>query len=326
MAVEAAPIPTAPPSDKVAVACGRSASANETLMGGRATITVVGGSPGLLGAAFELARRCESLWSRFIPTSDIMRLNRAEGRPVEVNELTIALVEAMIEGHTLTAGTFDPTLLPDVIAAGYDRSVLDPTQRTVLPASAVTSGRLEDIRIDPPKIQLPLGTTLDPGGIGKGAAADAVCELALAGGADGVMAEIGGDIVVAGESPSGEAWCLGIENPFAGADPSDDIHVDVVQLTAGALVTSSVRKRIFSLEGTDRHHLIDPSTHRSATTEVQTVSVIASTGARAEVLTKAGFLVDPDDYLDWLPTVGAAGLVVLADGTCDESTNWGEHR
>lgn len=326
MAVEAASISTAPPFGKAVVDAGRSISTTETLMGGRATITVVGGSPDLLGAAFTLARRCESLWSRFIPTSDIMRLNRSEGQPIEVDELTVSLVEAMIEGHTITAGTFDPTLLPDVIAAGYDRSVLDPRQRTVLPASAVAPGRLGDVRIDPPDIQLPRGTTLDAGGIGKGAAADAVCDLVMAGGAAGVMVEIGGDIVVAGEGPGGEAWRLGIENPFAGTDPSVDIHVDVVQLTAGALVTSSVRKRVFSVAGTECHHLIDPSTHRSATTEVQTVSVIASTGARAEVLTKAGFVLDPDEYLDWLPTLGAAGFVVLADGSCGESTNWGDHR
>lgn len=327
MASDFASTPTAPPPDRAIFEAKPSLSRTETLMGGHATITVVGGSPLMLDAAFELARRCESLWSRFIPTSDIMRLNGCEGRPVRVDDLTVSLIESMIEGHILTAGSFDPTVLPDVIAAGYDRSVLDPSQRTVLPESAVSPGRLSDVRIDGTEIQLPLGTTLDAGGIGKGMTADLVCDLVLSGGGAGVMAEIGGDIVVGGQGPDGEEWRLGIENPLAGPDPGpDEVHVDVVRLTTGALVTSSIRKRVFSVDGVDHHHLIEPATHRSATTRVQTVSVIALTGARAEVLTKAGFLIEPLEYLNWLPTVGAAGLVVLADGTCQESTNWGEYR
>jgi len=327
MPVEHASISTVPPSGELIVDGGRSVSRTEALMGGHATITVVGGTTRVLDAAFALAHQCESLWSRFIPTSDIMRINGAEGRPVRVDARTAALVECMIEAHDLTGGTFDPTLLPDVIASGYDSSVLDPTKRTVLPASATSPGRLTGVRVFAREVQVPRGTTLDAGGIGKGATADAVCELILAEGAAGAMAEIGGDITITGDGPGGDGWRLGIENPFAGPGASpEDAHIDVVHLAEGAVATSSVRKRVFSVDGIERHHLVDPSTHRSATTDVQTVSVIASTGARAEVLTKAGFLVGTNEYLDWLSTVGAAGFVVLADGTCRESATWEEYR
>ncbi len=325
MAVTPATLPIAPASIRPVV--DGIASRSETLMGGRATITIIGGPSTLLDASFELAHRCESLWSRFIPTSDIMRLNRSEGRATSVDALTASLVATMIDGHYLTAGTFDPTLLPDVIAAGYDRSVLDPSRNTVLPVTAVSPGRPLDVRIDGTEIRLPLGTTLDAGGIGKGATADAVCALAIAGGATGVMAEIGGDIVVAGEGPRASGWHVGIENPFVGDDRvGRGPHVDVIRLTSGAVATSSTRRRVFTVDGVVRHHLLDPATRRSADRGVQTVSVVAATGARAEVLTKAGFFIGRDEYLSWLPTVGAAGLMIDADGTCHASTNWEQHR
>jgi thiamine biosynthesis lipoprotein len=58
---------------------------------------------------------------------------------------------------------------------------------------------------------------------------------------------------------------------------------------------------------------------------VQTVSVIAATGARAEALTKPGFLRDPAEYLTWLPTVGAAGLIIDDEGAMLASGNWNRY-
>jgi thiamine biosynthesis lipoprotein len=54
--------------------------------------------------------------------------------------------------------------------------------------------------------------------------------------------------------------------------------------------------------------------------------VIASTGARAETLTKPGFLRDTIAYLEWLPTVGAAGLVIDDEGVAVASGNWETYR
>jgi thiamine biosynthesis lipoprotein len=290
------------------------------LMGGHATISLVGASAPLLDAAFALADRCEARWSRFLPTSDISRLNRAEGRTVDVDASTVRLIGAMREGVALTDGDFDPTLLPLVIEAGYAASTVAPDLVTVLPDSARAPGRLADIRVEGTGVTMPVCTTLDAGGIGKGLAADLVSEFALAEGAWGVMAELGGDIVVAGRAPDGVAWSLGVEDPF---EPGR--HLGTVRIARGAIVTSSQRKRRFPNAGGERHHLIDPRAGVSAGSGIQTTTVIAATGARAEALAKSGFLRPASECLAWLPTVGAAGLLVDADGTRHESTNWGRY-
>ena len=56
-----------------------------------------------------------------------------------------------------------------------------------------------------------------------------------------------------------------------------------------------------------------------------TVTVIAATAARAEVLTKPGFLRTIDDYLEWIPTRGAAALLIDADGAEHTTTNWSDY-
>lgn len=290
------------------------------LMGGTARITVVGGTETMLDDAIALADRCEARWSRFIPTSDLSRLNDAQGAPVGVDPLTIALIGAMREGTALTAGDYSPTLLPQVIAAGYSASATAPDLITLLPAGTAPGGDLADIRIDGTTVRLPPLMTLDAGGIGKGLAADLVVTALLDAGAAGALAEIGGDIAVAGRAPDRIAWRLAVEDPWDPTTPRA-----LVRIPDGALVTSSQRKRRFPTSDGERHHLIDPRTGTSAITDVQTVSVVAVSGARAEAIAKSGFLRPLDSFLRWVPTVGAAALVIDADGRDHRSSNWADY-
>lgn len=296
-------------------------SRREAVMGGHGTVTLVGGTEQLLDDTWGFINRCEELWSRFRESSDITRLNWAEGKPVEVDHLTVTLLEAMMLGAELSAGAYNPTLLPDVLALGYETSQVDTSVTSTLPASAKAPGNLAGITIADTIITLPVGTTLDPGGIGKGLAADLAAQFALTNGAQGVMVELGGDIAVAGTAPDSVAWRLGVEDPFGETE-----HLTVVRLSAGGVVTSSQRKRRFGTSKNPTHHLVDVSTHHSAQTSVQTVTVLAATAARAEAIAKAGFMRDPQDFLNWLPSVGAAGMVVLENRDVECSDNWSQYQ
>lgn len=292
-------------------------SRSEEVMGVTGTITLVGANAHVMDQCWELAHRCEQLWSRFLPSSDISRLNMAEGQVVTVDPLTISLIEEMVKSYELTQGSFNPTVLKGVISAGYAASLTDPSKKTELPASALPQGNLTGVVIDGLSVRLPVGTVLDGGGIGKGFAADLITQRALELGAWGAMAEFGGDVVVAGNPPNGKAWRLGVEDPFDSAE-----YIDVVRLLAGGVATSSQRKRRFGAE----HHLINPDRHLSAESSIQTVTVIAASGARAEVLTKRGFMIPIEHYLAWLPEVGAAGLAIDAQGRSYMSENWVKYR
>jgi hypothetical protein len=92
------------------------------VMGTTAHVIITDGPPGLADRAAARLEELEARWSRFRPDSEISRLNEMAEVPVIVSPETYHLVERALEGWRLTAGRFDPTLLRELRAAGYDRS------------------------------------------------------------------------------------------------------------------------------------------------------------------------------------------------------------
>ena len=114
---------------------------------------------------------------------------------------------------------FDPTVLAAVRAAGYDRSFDDLPQISILDAVAPPPGcdGIEvDTRLD--LVRLPAGVGIDPGGIGKGLAADLVATAAVDLGADGAMVSLGGDLRVAGTPPP-EGWEIELDHHVVAPAP-----------------------------------------------------------------------------------------------------------
>jgi thiamine biosynthesis lipoprotein len=295
------------------------------LMGTNAHVIVTGGKPGLAQRAVERLERLEARWSRFLPDSEITRLNEHPGVPVLVSPETYLLVERAIEGWRLTGGLFDPTLLRELRAAGYDRSFEllktrgPSTQRSFVrsaDSSAAPRPRADAITLDPlvRTVRLPPGVELDPGGIGKGLAADLVVEELLADGASGAMVSIGGDLRAEGAAPEGCGWIVAVGDPRA-----PDRVVATLALNAGAVASTWRTKRSWvTADGAPRHHLLDPRTGTSAATGLAGVTVVAGRGWQAEVLAKAAFLAGRAGASPVLGAHCAGALLVTDDGATSE--------
>jgi thiamine biosynthesis lipoprotein len=288
------------------------------VMGTVANLVVVGGTEDMLDDLVRTAEFLQSLWSRFIEDSDITRLNNSEGAPTVVNPLTAKLVTEMLAAWKLTDGEYDPTILPKLISEGYAASRVNPANVTKLPDSARWPIDPTGTTVSGNTITAPIGVTLDPGGIGKGVAADILATMAIERGALGILAEIGGDVRIAGTPPDGAHWRIGIEDPFV-----ESRMIATVNLVDGAVATSSTLKRAWEKDGRTANHLINVHTGESMTTNVVTVSVVAVSAGIAEVLTKAGFT--RKDFLTWAPSLGAAAFVVYRDGTTAQSSNWKDY-
>lgn len=252
-------------------------------MGSDAHLVVVGGTDQILLGAERRIEQLEQHWSRFVDTSEICELNRRAGEAVTVSADTAMLVERAIEAWRLTGGGFDPTMLGAVLRAGYDVSFDDMPPNKVAGSSTLLTG-CTDVRIDGRTVCLPAGTGFDPGGIGKGLAADLVMAELLSAGASGACVNLGGDLRVAGESPQGVAWTIAIEHPLV-AEP-----VALVGLHAGAVATSTTLRRRWTVDGRMRHHLIDPWTGEPSESDLEVATVIAGEAWIAEVLAKAVLL------------------------------------
>jgi thiamine biosynthesis lipoprotein len=287
-------------------------------MGTIANLVLVGGTEDMLDDLVRTAEFLQSLWSRFLPESDVTRLNNAEGSPVTVNPLSAKLVSEMMAARTLTDGEYDPTILPKLLAEGYVASRVNPSNITVLPASARWPIDMTGTTIQDDIVTLPIGVTLDPGGIGKGIAADILANMALEQGALGILVEIGGDVRIGGTPPDGSQWRIDIEDPFV-----ESQSIARVNLVDGAVATSSTLKRTWDNDGRTANHLIDVHTGQSMVSDVVTVSVIAVSAGIAEVIAKAGFT--RHDFLTWAPTLGAAAFVVYREGSTAQTINWKDY-
>jgi len=157
---------------------------------------------------------------------------------------------------------------------------------------------------------------LDPGGIGKGYAADLVVSELRAAGAAGVCVNLGGDLRAEGRAPGGGSWVVGIEHPLRPGPAA------TVTLAGGAVATSSRTRRTWGPDGDRRHHLIDPATGAPADT-LAAVTVLAARGWQAEVLAKAAFLGGLDRGRALLTVAGADGLLVDDHGGLHPSGGFG---
>lgn len=267
-----------------------------------------------VGAGVEAQRmleRIERRWSRFLPGSDITRLNMAGGRPVVVDPLTLTLLAAMAEAARVTEGRYDSTVLPILVAAGYGSSIDHPSLVTFLPATSLAVGGGSGVRFDAARMSatVPPGVALDPGGIGKGLAADLVVAELLAAGAGGALVDVGGDLACAGQPPSPTGWPVTVEHPD---DPDEDVVT--FEVSAGGVATSSTRSRRWVHDGAARHHVIDPASGAMSETDLTAVTVVARTGWLAEAHATAAILSGRAGVLAYLAAHELSGLAVTMDG------------
>jgi FAD:protein FMN transferase len=206
----------------------------------------------------------------------------------------------------VTGGVYDPTVLGDLLRAGYDRSFEDIAPRDSIAASELVSGA-DGVHIEGDDIRLPINTGFDPGGIGKGLAADFVTRELRDAGAAGVCINIGGDVRVAGTSPEGDAWTIDVHHP--------DFDAPIARLGVrdGAVATSTSLRRQWTLAGESMHHLIDTRTGRPANARFELATVVSGMAWTADVLAKTLVLDRYAEPFALLRHTAAEGLVVDHD-------------
>jgi thiamine biosynthesis lipoprotein len=272
---------------------------------------IIHGDPLLLELAQHEVSQLEQRWSRFRPDSEVSEVNRRGGSWVPVSADTVELFDRAVLAHVITGGRYDPTVLGAVVRAGYDRTFDDlaGVVRTDDPSSALHLGA-GAIEIDHGSgaVRLPEGVGFDPGGIGKGLAADLVAARLEAEGVAGALINLGGDLRAIGCGPDGDDWTVELD-PAATGRPHARVALD-----HGAVATSTTLRRRWTIGGRERHHLIDPASGDPAASDVVAASIITARGWQAEVLAKAAIVAGVDDGVRLVESIGAHGLLVDRHG------------
>lgn len=286
--------------------------------GSRCGALVTGsGSAGTAAEAVALARRALLSWherfSRFLPDSELSRLNRDPRATVPVSPMMAEFAKAVRDAAPLSGGLVDATLLHEIEHAGYGQDLPDsvalatalslaPERR---PAAPAANQRWRELEVDlaASTVTRPPGLALDSGGLAKGMFADALgATLATH---PSVAIDCAGDLLVGGAA--GTARPIRVQSPF------DSSTLHTFELAQSGVATSGIGRRSWLAgDGAPAHHLLDPASGRPAFTGVVQVTALAPSALEAEIRAKAALLSGPRVAASWLPH---GGVLVFDDGS-----------
>jgi FAD:protein FMN transferase len=279
------------------------------LMGSPSEI-LIDGPAELIALGFARLRQLEQTWSRFLPDSELNRLQEWRGQWLECSDDLVAALQWCLRMHAETRGLFDPSIRTNLERLGYDRTFAEVVQQSSQPTDEFVADRvpgLVGLEISNNWVRLAHGLSIDLGGIGKGLAADIVADELIVAGANSAYVSLGGDIHAAGEPVDQNGWQVPLLHPITGDT------VDHHALYSGALVMSTVAIRRWARGGVEHHHIIDPRTGRPADTDLVAVAVAAQSAARGEALAKAAIVAGADEGAVLLRSADVKAWMISAD-------------
>jgi thiamine biosynthesis lipoprotein len=245
--------------------------------------------------ALETARRevaaCEAVLSRFRPESDLSLLNAAAGQWTTVDRRLVDALALALRARADTGGRFDPTVLPALVAAGYDASFEQLLARPPRRAVGWRAGAAIELDRRSRRVRLEPGTAIDLGGLGKGFAAERALDAMGEAwpGMTGALVDLGGDLALRGAPPERGPWRIRVADPRRPGDA-----VGVLLVGSGGIATSGRDIRRFG-PGRTLHHLIDPTTGAPAAGGPLAVTVVAPDAAEAEAHATALAISSPEE-------------------------------
>lgn len=264
-------------------------SKTEFLMGTVVTVKIYDkNKEDILSLAFERINALADKTSSEDKDSEITAVNKNAGiKPVEVSEDVYRLVEVAKEHSHLADGKFDISVgpltklwhigFPD--ARKPDQSEID----AILPLI-----NYEDVILDEQNQTVYLAKKdmiLDLGAIAKGFITDEVVTLLQENDVTTAIIDLGGNIFVLGNHPSGDLWTVGIQDPNAARGAT----VGKVSRSNESIVTSGIYERYIEVDGERYHHLLNPDTGYPFTNDLAGISIISNSSTDADALSTIAF-------------------------------------
>lgn len=227
----------------------------------------------------ELQKVDNSL-SPFNKTSIISRINRNE--KVKVDEMFSEVFQLAEKISGDTDGAFDITVAPMVNAWGFGfKTGNPPTRQTIDSLRAIVGFHTVSLQ-DGYVIKKNPKTMLDCSAIAKGYGTDVVARFLKKKGIQNFMVEIGGEIVVNGNSEKLQPWRIGINKPTDDSLNTSQAIQDVVSVSNIAMATSGNYRNFYYKNGKKYAHTIDPKTGYPVQHNILSATVFADDCATAD--------------------------------------------
>lgn len=255
--------------------------------------------------------------STYDEDSELSRFNRAATQIwFPVSAALVKVVLAAEDLHNASNGAFDITVGPLVNLWGFGPrgggENIPAAQAVEQALDRVGHHHLQTRSIEP-ALRKDQPVYVDLSAIAKGHGVDRISERLAAMNCTDFLVDVGGEVRVAGVSPRGTPWRVGIEVP----DPNRYGSIQkVVVLTSGAIATSGDYRNFLEIEGERYSHTIDPRTGYPVKHMLASVSVVHDSAMWADGYATALNVLGPILGLEMAESEALAAffLIRTADG------------
>ncbi len=222
----------------------------------------------------------DQTFSTFNDESIISKINRNE--PVKLNQMFIEVFDLAKTVSKDTHGAFDITVAPLVNVWGFGFKSGTPPTKAVIDSLRHLTGYEKvkligsKVRKQDPRIML------DCSAIAKGYGSDVVAQYLRSRDVENFMIEIGGEIVVQGNSDKRLPWKIGVTKPTDDSTQVNNELQTVLNVSNTAMATSGNYRRFYYKNGKKYAHTIDPKTGYPVQHNILSATVLASTCAKAD--------------------------------------------
>ncbi len=275
------------------------------------TVTFYGAEEGLMDELWAACAYYENMLSKTVTNSDVDRINKSAGRLTMVSGDTWNILKKAKEISAMTDGAFSMTIAP--ISAMWDftgDSKAMPTDEERIAALPL----VDDQKIVLGKnntVQLPAGMMIDLGGIAKGFIADKMAELVRGRCACAIL-NLGGNVYVLGQKPDGTKNSIGVRDPW-GESASE--YMAIIRTLDNSVVTSGTYERFFDLDGVRYHHILDPRTGTSATSDLVSATFVMESSMVADAYATACIVKGSEWSLKFANEHGLDAVFIKTDGS-----------
>lgn len=273
-------------------------------------------------AAVQAADAVQALENKIswrVAGSDIQKLNDNAGKDwTALSAETLEILKIAQDVAEKSGGAFDVTIAPVSRLWDFDDErnevPADDKIQALLPYVDYTGLRLDT---DEKSASLKnLNTAVDLGAVGKGAACDAAVRVYAETGVQAAIVSVGGSVGTYGTKAGGAKWNIAVR------DPNGDGTLGSVSIASGFLSTSGSYEKCFTLDGKTYHHLLNPETGYPAETGLVSVTVLSDSGARADALSTACFVLGLEKGAALLAQYGAEGIFIDENGVVTVTDGW----
>lgn len=257
--------------------------------------------------------------SPFEKASTVSAVNA--GQDVRADAMLCDVISLSQRVCSISSGAFDPTVAPlvNLWGFGYRDGAAD------IPDSAAISAALASVGVRECRVDSGMrvhkkspSTEFNFSAIAKGYGVDMIAAMLRRNGCSDYMVEVGGEIALDGDGPSGRGWNIQIDAPIDDNNAPGTNRLTTINLTGRCIATSGNYRNHRSTSRGEVGHTISPVTGMPVASSTLSATVLAPNTAMADALATAMMVMPPDSAMkmvESMPLVDALIVIAQPDST-----------